>query len=93
VQKFSLYFRFYSRTFLPPLFASLFVYFQNGFKGLSILVLAVTLCILFLYRRFLDDPRRKQLYFYFNLGMTELKLYGFVFLVNFLIVQFCFLFL
>jgi len=80
------YFLFFREIFFLPLAGSLFAYFRIGYWGLSIFLCAAILFIVFLYKRFLDDPKKKQLYFYFNQGFTEFKLYGFAFVVNSLLI-------
>ena len=49
---------------------------------LSILVLIATTLLIWFYQNFINDKKKQSLYFYYNLGLTELKLYSFTFLMN-----------
>ena len=52
---------------------------------LAILALISTTLLVWFYQHFINDKENQDLYFYYNLGLTELKLYSFTFLINLII--------
>lgn len=79
----SLYFLFLKEKIASPIASALFALLISRNLSLSILTLLISLLILWVIERFINDPNKKKLYFYFNFGKTELKLYSFVFLISF----------
>ena len=82
MKKLKLYFLFYKTHFLLPLGLALFALLRFRIMPLAVIVLLITTVTIWFYQRFIDDRKKQKLYFYYNLGFTELKLYGFVFCIN-----------
>ena len=82
MKKIQLYFLFYKSKFAFPLAISLFALYSLKIMPLAILILIATTLLIWFYQRFINDKKKQSLYFYYNLGLTELKLYSFTFLIN-----------
>jgi hypothetical protein len=85
MKKINLYFHFYKNKFAFPLALSLFTLFSLGFMPLSVMILAATTFLIWFYQKFINDKKNQTLYFYYNLGLTELKLYTFLFFINMIV--------
>ncbi len=81
-----LYFLFYKTTFFPPLALALFALLKLNIMLLATIALLTATLLVWSYQRFVNDKKKKTLYFYYNLGLTELKLYTFVFIINLFII-------
>ena len=77
-----LYFLFYKTTFFLPLALTLFVVLKYRMMPLAVLALFTASLLVWFYQNFISDPKKEKLYFYYNLGITELSLYTFVFIIN-----------
>lgn len=77
-----IYFLFYKTKFLLPLVFALFTLLKFKMKQLAALALLATTILIWFYQRFSNDKKKKSLYFYYNLGLTEFKLYAFIFFIN-----------
>ena len=53
---------------------------------LALIAMIVTTLLVYFYDRFIEDRKREKLHFYYNLGITELKLYAFIFFINLFII-------
>ena len=82
MKKLKLYFIFYKNKFAFPLAISLFALYSSKIIPLTILTLVFSTLLIWFYQRFINDKKKQSLYFYYNLGLTETKLYSFTFLVN-----------
>ena len=80
-----LYFLFYKTTFFPPLALTLFVVLKYKMMPLALLALLTASLLVCFYQNFINDSKKEKLYFYYNMGITELKLYAFVFFINLII--------
>ena len=78
-----LYFLFYKSKFLPSLALAVFTLLQFKIMFLAVLSLIISTFLIWFYQRFIGDKKKKELYFYYNLGFTEIKLYTFIFFINF----------
>jgi len=85
MKKINLYFLFYREKFLVPLALSLFTLFNFRIMPLAVITLSSTTLLIWFYQHFLTDKKKQTLYFYYNLGATEFKLYTFVFFINLII--------
>jgi len=77
-----IYFLFYKTKFLPPLALALFTLLKFKVIQLAVLALLTTTILIWVYQRLINDKKKESLYFYYNLGLTELKLYAFIFFIN-----------
>ena len=82
MKKLKLYFLFYKTIFLPPIALAIFALLRYGEMFYGVVALVTTSILVWFYRHFIDDRKQEKLYFYYNLGLTEIKLYGFVFCIN-----------
>ncbi|TVZ57191.1 hypothetical protein OD91_2501 [Lutibacter sp. Hel_I_33_5] len=71
--------------FFPPLGLALFTLLKFKAMPLAFFILISTTLLLWLYQRYINDPKNKNLYLYFNLGLTQIKLYSFTFFLNIII--------
>lgn len=85
MKKINLYFLFYKKKFAFPLALSLFTLFSLRVMPLAVMILSATTLLIWFYQRFINDKKKQALYFYYNLGLTELKLYTFLFFINLII--------
>ncbi|WP_347175203.1 hypothetical protein [Polaribacter uvawellassae] len=85
MKKINLYFYFYKNKFAFPLALSLFILFSLRAMPLAVLTLAATTFLIWFYQKFINDQKNQTLYFYYNLGITELKLYTFLFFINMIV--------
>ena len=81
-----LYFLFFKTKFLPPLTLAIFVLIKYQLMLLALIAMIVTTLLVYFYDRFIEDRKREKLHFYYNLGITELKLYAFIFFINLFII-------
>ena len=93
MKKIRFYLIFYKSKFAFPLFLSVFLLFKSGNIGITLFTLLFSTLALFFYERFLGDPKKKELYFFFNQGISVIKLYGFTLLLNALFLTILFNFL
>ncbi|MFT6065041.1 MAG: hypothetical protein ACJAYY_000769 [Paraglaciecola sp.] len=85
MKKLKLYFLFYKTKFLFPLtFAILTLVFTNIMLIAVITLLMATLLIWF-YQGYVNDRKKVALYLYYNLGISTLKLYVFLFFINLIV--------
>lgn len=77
-----LYFIFYKTSFFPPLALALFTLLKFNIMLLATVALITATFLVWSYQRFISDKKKEKLYFYYNLGITELKLHLFVFFIN-----------
>ena len=82
MKKIRLYFLFYKSKFTIPLAVGLFALYASRVLSFAILLLSITTLVIWFYQYFINDKKKKSLYFYYNLGLTELQLYLFTFLLN-----------
>ncbi len=85
MKKINLYFQFYKNKFAFPLTLSLFTLFSLRIMPLAVLTLAATTFLIWFYQKFINDQKNQTLYFYYNLGITELKLYTFLIFINMIV--------
>ncbi len=85
MKKLQLYFLFYKTKFFLPLALTLFVVFKYKMMPLAVLALLTASLLVWFYQNFINDAKKEKLYFYYNMGITELKLYAFVFFINLII--------
>ncbi|WP_155995107.1 hypothetical protein [Tenacibaculum ovolyticum] len=77
-----LYFIFYKTSFLPPLALAIYALLKFNIMLLATVALTTATFLVWGYQRFISDKKKEKLYFYYNLGITELKLHLFVFFIN-----------
>ncbi|MFD2568982.1 hypothetical protein [Pseudotenacibaculum haliotis] len=82
MKKLRLYLIFYKSTFLFPLIVSVLAFAKEKHIGTAIFALFFATLGIFFYNHFIDDPKKQRLYFFFNHGISETKLYGFIFVLN-----------
>jgi hypothetical protein len=82
MKKMKLYFLFYKAKFLPPLVLALFALLKFKIMPLAVIALITATLLIWFYQRFINDRKKQNMYFYYNLGLTELKLYTFVIFIN-----------
>ena len=80
-----LYFHFYKRKFIFPLIAAIFALIYTEISTIAIITLIAATILIWFYERYLNDRKKESLYFYLNLGVSELKLYTFLCFVNLII--------
>lgn len=82
MRKIKSYFHFYLGKFFIPFAFSLFILIS--FKTFFFMFLSLTLSSLVLWfiHHYINDRKKQTLYFYFNQGISELKLYLFTFILN-----------
>ena len=82
MKKITLYFYFYKEEFAFPLGLSLFALLSFRIMPLATLTLTVGTLLIWFYQRYINDKKKQTMYFYYNLGVTEFKLYTFLFFIN-----------
>jgi hypothetical protein len=82
MKKINHYFLFYKTKFLPPLSLALFTLLKFRIMLLAVITLLATTILIWFYQRYINDKKKQALYFYYNLGLTELKLFTFLFFIN-----------
>jgi len=85
MKKTPIYFHFYKEKFAFPLGLSLFTLFGFRIMPLAVMALITATLLIWFYQRFINDKKKQSLYFYYNLGMTEIKLYSFLLFINLII--------
>mgnify|MGYP006085769999 CR=1 FL=1 len=85
MKKTTLYFYFYKEKFAFPLSLSLAALFRFRIMPLATMALLASTLLIWFYQRFINDKKKQTMYFYYNLGLTEFKLYAFLFFINLVI--------
>ncbi|CAL2102025.1 membrane protein of unknown function [Tenacibaculum sp. 190130A14a] len=83
VKKLRLYFLFYRTKFFLSLAFSLFILLKLKAFFWVLIALITAVITTWFYHRFINDRKKQTLYFYYNFGLTEFKLYSFIFFLNF----------
>ena len=87
MRKLKLYFHFYRTKFLVPLAFATAILYVFRVMQLAIFSLITATIGYWFYERFINDKKKEKLYFYYNLGITETKLYLFVIFINLIVVM------
>ena len=85
MKKLNPYLLFYFGKFFLSLAFSFFVLVWYRIPTLAFITLTLVSLLIWFYHHYLNDKKKQSLYFYFNLGISELKLYLFTFCLNLLI--------
>jgi hypothetical protein len=82
MRKLKLYFHFYKSKFFITLVFCLFILIK--YQNLLLALISLTLASLGVWfvQHYINDKKKESLYFYFNSGISEFKLYFFTFVVN-----------
>ncbi len=78
----NLYLRFYLTIFFLPLAMATYIVISTNSIFQGIISLTVTSVIIWFFNQHLSNAKKENLCFFFNLGFSELKLYGFTFVMN-----------
>lgn len=82
MRKIKIYFHFYRNKFFIPLVFGVFILvFSHVFILAFISLMLASVGVWFL-NHYIDDRKKQRLYFYFNQGISESKLYIFTFIIN-----------
>ena len=76
------YLQFYYSKFFISLALGLFVILRYQIPKLAYKGFFLASLLVWMYHHFVNDRKKQSLYFYFNLGISELKLYLFTLFLN-----------
>ena len=77
-----LYLHFYYSKFFISLSLGAFVILRYQIPKLAFISFFLASLLVWVYHHFINDIKKQSLYFYFNLGLSEIKLYLFTFFLN-----------
>lgn len=87
MKKLKLYLLFYKTKFLLPLALAIAILYIFRVMPLTVFSLVIATIGYWFYEHFINDKKKEKLYFYYNFGLTESRLYLFVFLINLIVVM------
>lgn len=85
MKRIHLYLHFFKRKFVFPLIAAIFALLYTEISTIAIITLIAATILVWFYERFINDRKKESFYFYYNLGLSELKLYISLFFINLII--------